>query len=79
MCGPAVAWDWIVLDIAFVMLLIGSAVILRTRNSAPSTWITYGVTSALVGSFLMRATFETQRAMAAMGEGVQGAAMLVGC
>lgn len=65
-------------DIAYVLVLLGAAMIFRARMAPPVTWISFGALSAGVGGFLMHATFQTQEAMATMS-GATNATMLLGC
>lgn len=57
MCGPAVAWDWLVLDVSYVVVLIGGSMVLRARSSSLLTWIGFGALSVAVGAFLLSATW----------------------
>ena len=59
-CGPAVAWDWFILDISYVLLLVGGGGILRARSASFLTWIWFGMLAASVGGFLFAATWVYQ-------------------
>jgi hypothetical protein len=56
MCGPVVPWDWLMLDMAYVLVLLGGSLVLRARFAGIATWLSFGVLSAAVGAFLMHAT-----------------------
>ena len=65
MCGPTVAWDWLVLDLSYVLILVGGAMVLRARRSTLVTWVWFGMVSVSVGAFVFAATWATGPAMAA--------------
>lgn len=65
MCGPTVAWDWLVLDVSYVLILVGGAMVLRARRSALVAWVWFGLLSVAVGAFLFAATWATGPAYAA--------------
>ncbi|HET6403636.1 MAG TPA: hypothetical protein VFH78_03225 [Candidatus Thermoplasmatota archaeon] len=65
MCGPTVAWDWLVLDVSYVLVLVGGSMVLRARRSTLVTWVWFGLLSAAVGGFLFAATWVTGPAAAA--------------
>lgn len=79
MCGPTVAWDWLVLDVSYVLILVGGAMVLRARSSTLVTWVGFGVLSASVGAFLFAATWATGPAMAAAAAPDTAEAMLIQC
>lgn len=64
MCGPVLAWDWFVLDVAYGLLLLGGSLILRTRNAMPVTWVLFGLVASVVGAFLLLETYSVQMAAA---------------
>ena len=71
------AWDWFVLDIAYVLVLVGGAVVLRSRNSTLLTWVFFGLLSVSVGGFLFASTYVFQTAQAASTQ--DAVAMLNSC
>lgn len=79
MCGPAVAWDWLVLDLSYVLVLIGGGMTLRARNSSLVTWVWFGMLSATVGAILFAITWLTGPATAAAETTTSAVAMLEGC
>lgn len=80
LCGGPFPWEWFILDVAFVMALLGGSLVLRAKRSLPAAWVTFGVLSVSVGGLLMAATYQAQAdygaAMAAAGSSV---AALQGC
>lgn len=64
MCGPFVSWDWLVLDVSYVLALLGGTLVLRARCAPPLTWVAFGVLSALVGGTLFAGTWGAQAAAA---------------
>ena len=74
------AWDWIILDVAYVMVLVGGAMVLRVRGSSVFTWIAFGTLSTTVGAFLFTFTYVLQTAYA-QGADVETpvTAMLAAC
>lgn len=65
MCGPVVLWDWFVLDVAYMLVLVGGSLVLRAKVVGPVTWMTFGTLSICVGAFLFAATYGAQTAAAA--------------
>lgn len=72
MCGPAFPWEWFILDVAYVLALLGGAMILRAKGSLPITWVAFGILSFSTGTFLFAATLGAQ---AAYGEAVATASV----
>lgn len=60
MCGPTVPWDLFVLDMAYVLVLVGGSMVLRARQAMPITWILFGLLSVAVGGPLLYATYAVQ-------------------
>lgn len=79
MCGPAVAWDWLMLDLAYVLVLVGGAMTLRAKGSVLSTWVWFGLLSAAVGAFLFTVTWMAVPAAASAPASQGSLAMLDGC
>lgn len=59
------SWDWLVLDVSYVLVLVGGAMVLRAKRSSVFTWVWFGLLSVCVGAFLFAATWATGPAMAA--------------
>lgn len=62
MCGPVVPWDWFIVDLSYVLVLLGGAMTFRAMRVSMATWMTFGALSALVGGFLMYFTWDAQLA-----------------
>lgn len=58
-CGSAF-WDWMVLDFAYGLVLMGGSMVLRARAASPMTWILFGLLSVAVGGFMFAATAVAQ-------------------
>lgn len=56
MCGPEVPWDWLILDVSYVMVLVGGGMVLRARGATPVTWLAFGLLSTAVGGGLFAIT-----------------------
>lgn len=63
-CGPVVLWDWFVLDVSFLLVLVGGSLVLRAKTAGVGTWVAFGTLSIAVGSFLFAATYGAQVAAA---------------
>lgn len=64
-CGPIVPWDWFIMDLSYVLLLLGGAMVFRARNATVGTWMAYGGLATFVGVILFTFTFQAQTAFAA--------------
>lgn len=64
MCGPSVPWDLFVLDVSYVLVLLGGAMVFRARSSPPVVWVWFGMLSVMVGGALFYATYSVQAAAA---------------
>lgn len=64
-CGPGVSWDWLVLDISYVLVLVGGSLVLRARTAGLPVWLAFGGLSACVGGLLFYVTWSVQGAAAA--------------
>lgn len=53
-------WDWLVLDVAYVLVLLGGSLVLRARAASPAVWVCFGVLSVAVGGFLFAGTHSAQ-------------------
>lgn len=78
MCGPAVPWDWLLLDVSYVLVLVGGAMVLRARRSSTQTWLVFGILGALVGGLLLAATWVMGPAAASSNVG-SAVDMLASC
>lgn len=78
LCGPEVLWNWLILDIAFVMVLMGGSTVLRSKGAPPLVWIAFGTLSTLVGGVLFASTYTVQTAMAAASAGQDAIGTLQG-
>lgn len=63
-CGPVVLWDWFVLDISYLLVLVGGSLVLRAKTAGVGTWVAFGSLSIAVGAFLFAATYGAQIATA---------------
>ena len=75
MCGPQVLWNLFVLDVAYVLVVMGAGLVFRARSSPLGVWVGFGVLSSVVGGFLFWGTYTAQAAVAAS---VDGAMMALG-
>ena len=64
-CGPIVLWDWFVLDVSYLLVLVGGSLVLRAKTAGVGTWVAFGTLSIAVGAFLFAATYGAQVATAA--------------
>lgn len=71
--------DWIVLDVAYVLCLVGGTIVLRAKIAGPLTWIMFGLLSVGVGGFLFGATYFTQAAATELSSTADAAALLASC
>jgi hypothetical protein len=60
-----VPWDWFVLDVSYVMILVGGGMTLRARTVSPLTWLAFFTLSVCVGGFLFAATWQANAGFAA--------------
>lgn len=60
MCGPVVPWDWFIVDLSYVLVLVGGGMVLRARNTALPTWMAFGMLSTFVGTILFYFTYDAQ-------------------
>lgn len=79
MCGPALAWDWLVLDVAYVLVLVGGAMTLRLKLAGLGTWLLFGLLSIVVGGFLFGWTYVTQAAAVEITQQMNTTTLLAGC
>lgn len=79
MCGPTLAWDWLVLDLSYVLVLVGGGIVLRAKGSSLMAWLFFGLLSAAVGGFLFSATYLFTQGQPAIEGAAATAAMLAEC
>lgn len=77
MCGPVVPWDWFVMDLSYVLVLIGGSMVFRARNAGVGTWMAFGMLSTFVGVILFTFTYQAQAAFAASAETADAIGMMV--
>lgn len=63
-CAPVVLWDWFVLDVSYLLVLVGGSLVLRAKTAGAGTWVAFGTLSVAVGAFLFAATYGAQVAVA---------------
>ena len=63
------AWDWFVMDIAYVMVLVGGGMVLRAKLAMPITWLLFGMLSVAVGGFLGAGTYLAPTTLAPPDDG----------
>lgn len=79
MCGPILAWDWFVLDVAYVLVLVVGSMVLRAKLAMPVTWLAFGLLSVCVGAFLFYSTYHVQALAAGPETGGAMAALTSTC
>lgn len=62
MCGPVVPWDWFIIDISYVLVLVGGGMIFRVRSVSVGTWMLFGFISTVIGGLLFYFTWDAQMA-----------------
>lgn len=60
-------WDWFIIDLSYVLVLVGGAMVFRARNVGVGTWMAFGALSTFVGVILFTFTYQAQVAFAAAG------------
>lgn len=78
MCAPTVPWDWLVIDVAYVMDMLGGAMVFRARGASVPTWMAFGALATFVGVILFASTYAAQASFAAASEGATAAQMVQG-
>lgn len=79
MCGPAVAWDWLILDLSYILVLVGGAAVLRARGVGIVTLVWFGVLATAVGGFLFAATYSFQTGAAVGAPAATAFTAIVAC
>lgn len=69
MCGPVMPWDWFIMDLSYVLVLIGGGMVFRARNASVPTWMLFAAISTFVGVILFTFTFQANAAYAASATG----------
>lgn len=73
-------WDWFIVDLSYVLVLIGGAMVFRAKNAGVGTWMAFGALSTFVGVILFTFTYQAQVAFAAAADSTDAVGMLVaGC
>ena len=70
LCGPIVPWDWFVVDLSYVLVLVGGGMIFRAKGVGVGTWMAFGLMSSVIGAFLFYFTYDAQVAFQASQGGV---------
>ena len=60
-CGPQVLWNWLTLDIAVVMVLLGGCTVLRSKGASPFVWLAFGSVARHLDRFALDAAERTRR------------------
>jgi hypothetical protein len=76
LCGPVVPWDWFIIDLSYVLVLIGGSMVFRAKNSGVGTWMAFGALSTFVGVILFTFTYQAQTAFAASAQAGDAIGML---
>jgi hypothetical protein len=69
LCGPEVLWNLFVLDVAYVLVVLGAGLVFRAKGSPLLVWMSFGLFSAIVGGVLFWGTYAAQTAAAAASSG----------
>lgn len=69
-------WDWFVIDMAYVLVLLGGGMVFRARNASVPTWMAFGGLATFVGVILFAYTYDAQASFAAASQGVSAAQMV---
>lgn len=67
MCAPTLTWDWLVLDLSYVLALLGGALVLRARQAHVGTWVLFAACSVAVGAFVFGVTYNLWQSLEQMG------------
>jgi hypothetical protein len=67
LCGPEVLWNLFVLDVAYVLVVLGAGMVFRAKGSPLMIWISFGLFASVVGGFLFWGTFAAQAAASSAG------------
>lgn len=69
-----VPWDWFIIDMSYVLVLVGGGMIFRVKNASVGTWMLFGMIATFVGTFLFYFTWDANQAFqaaAAQGDPIQ--------
>lgn len=58
-------WDWFIIDMSYIMVLLGGSLVFRAKDVSLTTWMLFGMLSTFVGTILMVYTWQAQVAFAA--------------
>ena len=53
-------WDWFIIDLSYVLVLIGGAMIFRTRRTSIGSWVAFGMLATFIGTILLWETWNAQ-------------------
>lgn len=70
-------WDWFIVDLSYVLVLIGGAMVFRARNVGVGTWMAFGMLSTFIGVVLFTYTYQAQVAFAEASAAKDAVGMLV--
>lgn len=71
-------WDWFVIDLSYVLVLVGGSLVFRARGAGVMTWMCFGSLSVFVGTVLFFYTWDAQQALAA-ATGTDAVGLLEAC
>ena len=63
-----VPWDWFIIDLSYVLVLVGGGMVFRAKGVGVGTWMAFGMLSTFVGVILFTFTYQAQVAFAASVE-----------
>lgn len=67
------------MDLSYVLVLLGGAMVFRAKNASVPTWMLFGAVSTFVGVILFTFTFQANAAYAASATGDVVAVMASKC
>jgi len=76
LCGPEVPWDWFIIDTSYVLVLIGGAMIFRSKRTSLTAWVAFGAFATFVGTILAYETVAANTAFAAASAASDAVAQL---
>lgn len=69
-------WDWFIVDLSYVLVLVGGGMVFRAKNVGVGTWMAFGALSTFVGVILFTFTYQAQVAFAATAQASDAVGML---
>lgn len=69
-------WDWFIIDLSYVLVLIGGAMIFRARGTTVGGWMAFGALATFIGVFLFTFTWQAQVAFAQASQGMDAVSTL---